>query len=241
MSWTRIRAIFRKELREYRRNGFILATMAIVPLFFIVLPMIEVFAAPPSTPGAHSLLKGGPLTYMLGIPAIVPTTAAAFAIVGERQQGTLEPVLSTPVLREEFLLAKALAVLAPSLAISYGWYAVVLICAGLFANPVLSAAIFRAPELLAQAFFTPLIAGWSISSSIAISARSSDVRVAQQLGSLVSLPPLAMAVLMSFYVVHPTAGLVAGLALVLIVIDGLGWKAMLAMFNRERLLTGTKA
>ena len=240
MSWTRVRAIFRKELREYRRNGFILATMAIVPLFFIVLPMIEVFAAPASTPAARSLLKGGPLTYMLGIPAIVPTTAAAFAIVGERQQGTLEPVLSTPVRRGEFLAAKALAVLVPSLAISYGWYAVVLVCAGLCANPVLSAAIFRAPELLAQAFFTPLIAGWSISSGIAISARSGDVRVAQQLGSLVSLPPLAMAVLVSFYVVHPTVGLVLGLAATLVVVDGLGWKAMLAMFDRERLVTGTK-
>ncbi|HUB71655.1 MAG TPA: ABC transporter permease subunit [Acidimicrobiales bacterium] len=240
MSWTRVRAIFRKELREYRRNGFILATMAIVPLFFIVLPMIEVFAASPSTPAAHSLLKGGPLTYMLGIPAIVPTTAAAFAIVGERQQGTLEPVLSTPVRREEFLIAKALAVMAPSLAISYGWYCFVLVCAALFANPELSAAIFRAPELLAQVVFTPLIAGWSISSSIAISARSSDVRVAQQLGSLVSLPPLAMAVLVSFYVVHPTAGLVIGLAALLVLVDTLGWKAMLAMFNRERLVVGAK-
>ena len=240
MSWTRVRAILRKELREYRHNGFILGTMAIFPLFFIVLPMIEVFVAPPSTPGADSLLKGGPLTYMLGIPAIVPTTAAAYAIVGERQQGTLEPVLSTPVRREEFLVAKGLAVLVPSLAISYGWYAVVLVCAGLFANPVLSAAIFRAPELVAQAFFTPLIAGWSISSSIAISVRSSDVRVAQQLGSLVSLPPLAMAILVSFYVVHPTVRLVLGLAALLVVIDALGWKAMLAMFNRERLVTGTK-
>jgi hypothetical protein len=93
---------------------------------------------------------------------------------------------------------------------------------------------------LAQALFTPLVAGWSVSSSIAISARSSDVRVAQQLGSLVSLPPLAMAVLVSFYVVHPTVELVLGLAAVLVVIDGLGWKAMLAMFDRERLVTATK-
>ncbi len=177
---------------------------------------------------------------MLGIPAIVPTTAAALAIVGERQQGTLEPVLSTPVRREEFIVAKVLAVLVPSLAISYGWYGVVLVCAGLFANPALSAAIFRAPELLAQAVFTPLIAGWSISSGIAISARSSDVRVAQQLGSLVSLPPLAMAVLVSFNAIRPTVGVALGLGAVLVVIDALGWKAMLAMFNRERLVTATK-
>jgi ABC-2 type transport system permease protein len=49
-----------------------------------------------------------------------------------------------------------------------------------------------------------------------------------------------MAVLVSFYVVHPTVELVLGLAAVLVVIDGLGWKAMLAMFDRERLVTATK-
>jgi len=47
---------------------------------------------------------------MLAIPALVPATLAAFAIVGERQQGTLEPVLGTPIHREELLLGKALAV-----------------------------------------------------------------------------------------------------------------------------------
>ena len=50
-----------------------------------------------------------------------------------------------------------------------------------------------------------------------------------------------MAVLVSFYVVRPTLVLVLGLAAVLVVVDGLGWKAMLAMFNRERLVTATKA
>jgi ABC-type Na+ efflux pump permease subunit len=56
---------------------------------------------------------------MLGIPALVPATLAAYAVVGERQQGTLEPVLSTPIRREELLLGKALAVLIPLVAISY--------------------------------------------------------------------------------------------------------------------------
>lgn len=38
-SWTRVRAIFRKELREYRRNRFVVVTtMALVPLIFILAP-----------------------------------------------------------------------------------------------------------------------------------------------------------------------------------------------------------
>jgi hypothetical protein len=34
MSYRRVRAIFRKELREYRRNGNVIATMSILPLIF---------------------------------------------------------------------------------------------------------------------------------------------------------------------------------------------------------------
>jgi hypothetical protein len=49
-----------------------------------------------------------------GHPGAGAATVAAYAIVGERQQGTLELVLTTPVRREEFLLAKALDALIPA-------------------------------------------------------------------------------------------------------------------------------
>src|SRR5437868_13917626 len=44
-SWTRVRAILRKELRDYRRNRFVIGTMAATPLLFITLPMIQLFVA----------------------------------------------------------------------------------------------------------------------------------------------------------------------------------------------------
>jgi ABC-type Na+ efflux pump permease subunit len=43
------------------------------------------------------------------IPVTVPSVVCAYAVVGEREQGTLEPVLTTPIRREEFLIAKVLA------------------------------------------------------------------------------------------------------------------------------------
>ena len=127
---------------------------------------------------------------MLGIPVLVPAALAAYAVVGERQQGTLEPVLTTPIRREEFLLGKALAVLAPALAVAY-----VRVrrrrsprspCSR---TPAVASAVIRGPELLAQVLFTPLLAAWSIWIGIAISTRTSDARVAQQLSLLASLPP----------------------------------------------------
>jgi ABC-type transport system involved in multi-copper enzyme maturation permease subunit len=238
VSKRRVRAIFRKELREYRRNGFIVLTMAVIPLIFLIQPLVVVFALPAST--AAELSHEHLLLYMLGIPAIVPASVAAYAVVGERQQGTLEPVLTTPIRREEFLLGKALAALVPSVAIAYAVYALFLACVGLFAHPAVASALIRAPDLLAQLLFTPLLAGWSIWAGIAISSRSSDFRVAQQLGVLVSLPSAVVAALIAFNVIHASLGLALGLAAALLLLVGLGWRIMSATFDRERLMTGTR-
>ena len=239
MSATRIRAIFRKELREYRRNGSIVATMAILPLIFVAQPLIQVFSLPASS--ARTLAGKDPLLYMLGIPALVPAALAAYSVVGERQQGTLEPVLTTPIRREEFLLGKALAVLAPALAISYAVFGLSVASIALFAQPAVASAVLRAPELLAQVAFTPLLAGWSVWVGVAISARSNDGRVAQQLSILASLPTVVVTSLIAFGVVHATLGLALALGAGLLAVDVRGWRFVAPMLDRERLITGTRS
>ena len=238
VSRRRVRAVFRKEVREYRRNGFIVLTMAIIPLIFLVQPLIVVFGLPAAA--ANELAHGHLLLYMLGIPALVPAAVAAYAVVGERQQGTLEPVLTTPVRREEFLLGKVLAALVPSVAIAYAVYAFFLACVELFAQPAVASALIRGPDLLAQLLFTPLLAAWSIWVGIAISARASDFRVAQQLGTLASLPTAVLAALVAFNVIHPTLGLALGLGAALLLLDGAGWRIASATFDPERLITGSR-
>jgi ABC-type transport system involved in multi-copper enzyme maturation permease subunit len=234
----RVRAIFRKELREYRHNGSIVSAMAVIPLIFVIPPVINVFALPASS--ASGLRQGHPLLYLLGIPAVVPAVVAAYSVVGERQQGTLEPLLTTPIRREEFLLGKALAALVPSLIVAYGVYALVLAGVELFARPAVASALLQGPELVAQVVFTPLLAGWSIWAGIAVSTRSSDVRVAQQLGMLASLPSVAVTSLIAYNVIHATPGLAFGGAAALLVLDGLGWRVTSAAFDRERLVTGIR-
>lgn len=238
VSMTRVGAIYRKELREYRRNGSVVAAMAVLPVIFVIPPLINIFAL--SSSSAALIAHADVLLYMLGIPAIVPAVIAAYAVVGERQQGTLEPVLTTPIPREEFLLGKALAALVPSLAISFVVYAAVLVCIQLFADPAVASALLHGSEVLAQLLFTPLVAGWSIWIGIAFSTRSSDVRVAQQLGMLASLPTVAVAALIAYDVIHATLVIALGLAGALLVLNRLGWRITSAMFDRERLITGTR-
>ena len=205
MSATRIRAIFHKELRDYRRNRSIVWGMALMSLMYFVITFLLILSQPATDPQI-----GAPLFFMLFIPTIIPAAVAGASVVGEREQGTLEPVLTTPIRSEEFLLGKALAVLVPTLVISYGVVVLILVCVALFAHPGVASAVARSSGMLLLLLFTPLLAGWSIWVGIAISARSRDVRAAQQLGTVASLLPIAVLGVLSWAgVIHQTLPVVA--------------------------------
>ena len=92
LSRRRVRAIFRKELREYRRNRSIVVAMAILPLIFLIQPLVAVFAC--RRLGIRTVSATSTCCCTCSaIPALVPAMLAAYSVVGERQQGTLEPVL----------------------------------------------------------------------------------------------------------------------------------------------------
>ncbi len=238
LSARRIRAVVRKELREYRRNRSVLVAVVIFPLIFLIQPLVAVFIQRSSS--ATSLAQVHLLLYMLAIPVLAPAVLAAYSVAGERQQGSLEPVLATPIRREEFLTGKALAALLPSVAIAYVVYAVFLACVVVFAQPAVAEALLRLPDILAQLLFTPLLAALSIWIAIAISTRSSDARVAQQLSLVGSLPLVVVTSLIAFDVIHATLRLGLGLGAALLLADLLGWRIVPPMFDRERLIIGTR-
>jgi ABC-2 type transport system permease protein len=99
----------------------------------------------------------------------------------------------------------------------------------------------QGPHVLAEILFAPLLAGWSIWVGIGISTRASDVRVAQQLGTLSSIPPLAVVALVSFNVFTPSFTLGVVFALVLLVADVVLFRIVSALFDRERRITGARA
>ena len=226
----------RQERREYRRQRSVVLATAIFPLIFLIQPLFIVFLVPGVS---GSLEQWHLLLYMLAIPVLTPTILAAYAVAGERQQGSLEPVLTTPVPTEEYLLGKALAALVPSVVVAYAGYAIFLACVNLFANADVASAILKVPDIIAQLFLTPLLAGWSTWVGIAISVRSSDVRVAQQISLLANLPLILAASLIAFDTIHPTPALAIGITSVLLIADALGWRIVAPMFDRERLIVGT--
>lgn len=239
---SRVRAVARKEIREFRGNRFILYTMVAMPVLFLLLPMIGLFQlkATASTTAVHAQV-GSALLLMLLTPLILPATIAAHAVVGEREQGTLEPVLTTPVTREELLFGKAAAAMLPAVGIAYLMFAVLALAVRVGAAHAVGDEFWQLPNFLGQLLFAPLLAGWAIWVGMAISARSSDVRVAQQLSTLASLPAAVVTSLLTYRVLTPSVRTAVLLAVVLAALNAVAFRVASAMFDRERLVTGHRA
>jgi ABC-type Na+ efflux pump permease subunit len=233
----RVLAVIRKEFREYRRNRFILVTMAGLPIVLLLILVAETFALPDGvSDDALRRPVGEALLFLQLIPVMLPTTIAAYAVIGEREQRTLETVLTTPVTDRELLAGKAIAAVLPTVAISWLLFGVYVGLAEVFAPQVVVSQIWTVSQAVAMALLAPALAGFGIVVGILVSLRSSDFRVAQQLAVLASAPVIGFVALVTFRVFDPSVGLYAAAAAVVFLLDAVCWRLGLRLFSRERLL-----
>jgi ABC-2 type transport system permease protein len=162
-------------------------------------------------------------------------------VVGERLQGTLEPVLATPLRTGELLLGKAAAAFVPAVAISYGLLALFIASTEAAAHDGVASLLLRGPDVLALLIFTPLLAAWSICVGIAISTKIDDPRAATPVATIASLPTVGMSLLVAYNVLHVTEPLAFAFGLLLLLLSVIGAGAAMRWFDRERLITNADA
>ena len=238
LSRVRVRAVVTKEFREYRRNRMIVLTMGIFPILFLVLPLIPSVTLPETASDALVAgIVGQAMLMLLIVPLMIPTTIAAYSVIGEREQGTLEPVLSTPVTDRELLAGKAMAATVPAVLLAWLLFAVYVSTVRLAAPDAVVDAVWQTGWFAAQAVLAPLLGGFAIIVGMALSARSTDIRVAQQLGGLVTLPVVGGLAAVSYGAVTPSVPFFLSAGAVVAAVDLLGWRGLTRVFDRERLLT----
>ncbi|MFW9960969.1 MAG: ABC transporter permease subunit [Candidatus Thorarchaeota archaeon] len=112
---------------NYVKYGLILIA-AIGPVMLILTVLLIALTAPAAA--AATLVMIDPLlSPMIGIVAIIPASLiSANALVGEREQNTLEPLLCTPLTDRELLLGKLLSSFIPSIALLLGSIIVTEVC-----------------------------------------------------------------------------------------------------------------
>lgn len=234
----RVRAVIRKEFRDYRRHRFILLTMLILPAAFVAIPVGTLFSLPDDIPSSAARFLAAQFTLIfLIVPVALPTAISAHSIIGERNQRSLEPLLSTPISDRELLWGKALAAGLPAVAVAWGIFGLFLLFVS-FGAPQAVAERMAAPGTAAAVLgAVPVIAAFAVVVSLLISERASDVRVAQQLAAFSTLPVIGAAALFTFGVIDFTPFPAAVAAATLVILDVAGWLLLTRLFNRERLLT----
>jgi ABC-2 type transport system permease protein len=172
------------------------------------------------------------------LPLMIPNIIAAYRIVGEKNNRTLEPLLATPICSWELLVGKGLAAFLSAVLVTW-------VGGAIFAAEV--AAISNSPRVLSTVINSgwlvvlfasaPLMALLGIAVAIIVSSRVNDPRTAQQLSSLLILPILG-AMFLQFtgaLVANPALGLV--IAAVLVVLTAASTWLAVRVFQREYILT----
>ncbi len=255
-----------QEVRDLRTNSRIAPLLFIFPLMGIAFPvaitllgpamvteaardpgMMAILGAATSLPDLQGLDMAHALTrYMLRaavgfyllMPVAIASTAAAFSIVGEKQQRTLEPILATPITDREFLVAKLLVCLVPTVAVTWATALVALIL-------VDAITLVRSGEaLLPDRFWlagvgvlAPLLGGAVTLVTMRLSARSVDPQATVQASALAVVPGFLVifGLFGKVFIASFTALLVA-IALT-VVLDLWLFRRVEKTFEREEILT----
>lgn len=181
------------------------------------------------------------LLFFVLIPAILPTVIASYTFVGEKLNRSLEPLLATPTTDAELLAGKSLSIFLPTMLVTWLSFIPFVLLVNFLSAPVIGyAPLPNATWLIGVFLLAPLFCIMAIALNVVVSSRVTDVRAAQQLGSLVVLPVVILfAVSLSgLFALGPLTMLLLTAAVALV---DLGIMSLtLKTFRREEILVRWK-
>jgi len=259
----------RKELRELRKNKFVLPVYLLLPPIAVILPVVFASLAPtimaidqndPVVLAIHRIITTTPefahmgtdeaitrfflrnlVAFYLLLPVGLSSISAAFSIVAEKQQRTLEPILATPITDFEFLIGKLLASLVPSIILT--WAAAILAVVivnwttwGRYQTPLLPDRFWAIGVFL----LAPIMGMASVLAAMRLSAKMSDPQSANQFTGLVIVPTFMVGIGIFGKVLTISMTAVAIACVVLLLLTLFLLRINLKNFQREEILTKWK-
>jgi ABC-2 type transport system permease protein len=186
MAWRVAKKDFRMIVRKKSIIGYTVGLPIVMAIAFSLVVRNSVVGA--NVPEASLGLAS--LTYVFVIlSAVLPTSIAAYSIVGEKVEKSLEPLLATPTTDGELLLGKEIAAFLPGIVSIW-------VGAGIFmgATDYLTYGTFSGYYFpswvpgIELFLLAPLAAMLGVEVAVVLSSRVTDVRGANQLAGLMYLP-----------------------------------------------------
>ena len=235
-NWLPIWLVARRELRDQLRDWRILFPLIVLTLFFPFLMLAGTQQAVETVNqyGAN-LVADRMAPFFLMVVGFFPVTislvVALESFVGEKERGTIEPLLSSPLHDWQMYLGKLLTSITVPMAASYidiGFYLVLLYFQGI-ALPD----FWLVLQMLTLTFAHAVL---MVSASILISTQSTSVRAANLLASFIIIP-VALLIQGETTMIFWGNNLILWLAvLAVLIMTGLLMRVGLAHFRREALI-----
>lgn len=240
MDFGNVWSVAAKDIETYKRKKSIIYSTLVLPILVSALLSLTVKNQVASSPEYQLGLQS--LTYFFVVlSAILPSSIAAYSMVGEKVEKSLEPLLATPMSDDEILLGKSIAAfILPILAVWAGAAIFMVATDYLMFN---SLGFYYFPNWNAGVMLlilAPLAAMFSIELVVIISSRVNDVRSANQLGILLLIPfALVFVAGITGVITFETSNLLI-FSLILIIADVALFILSKSTFNREEILTKWK-
>ena len=265
----RIAALLGKELADLRGNPAVFMPAIITGIISIVMPFIIAVAVPyfagerladssdfriavemyrtqPATRGLdpegaiQAMIFQQFLILLVLTPVAGAMSVAAYAVVGEKQARTLEPLLATPITTFELLAAKVLGALVPGILLAAACFALYVIGVAVLAHPGVYRTLFFPRALLTMFLLGPLAALAALQLAVCVSSRVNDARSAQQIGALIILPITLLLIGEFTSNLQLTTPLLLTISAALAVLDIALMLVAIRLFDRESILTRWK-
>jgi len=265
----RVAALLGKELADLRSNPAIFVPAIITGVISIVMPFVIAIAIPyfsgerladssdfrvalemyRDQPATRSLDPEGAIQAMIFqqflillvlTPVAGAMSVAAYAVVGEKQARTLEPLLATPLTTFELLAGKVLGALVPGIVLVTICFALYVGGVALVAHPGVYRTLFFPGALLTIFLLGPLASLAALQLAVCVSSRVNDARSAQQIGALIILPISALLVAEFTNNVQLTSRVVLLISTFLAMLNVALMIVGIRLFDRESILTRWK-
>ncbi|HXQ93350.1 MAG TPA: hypothetical protein VN739_10125, partial [Nitrososphaerales archaeon] len=195
--------------------------------------------------------SGIPTTYELGLEsltyffvvfaAILPGSIAAYSIVGEKVEKSLEPLLATPTTDGEILLGKSIAAFVLPILAIWGGASIFMAATDYLTHKLLS--YYYYPNWnsgVMLLLLAPLAAIFSIELTVIASSRVSDVRGANQIGGLMFIPFMGVFLAGVEGIITFSINNLLIISLVVLIADVVLFFLSASTFKREEILTRWK-
>lgn len=231
-----------KDFGVVTKSKYILYSLITMPLIMSIgLPLVVLMMLAGTPITVVTSLLGMFTAFFAVMATMLPTVIASYSFVGEKVERSLEPLLATPTTDGELLLGKCLAAFLPSMAATLigaaGYVTVIDLWAYMNHGTIL---LPNWNLALMVGLVAPLACILSVEANVIVSSRVSDVRAAQQLGSMVALPIILVLMVGSLFAFMPADLLALVMSGVLAIAAVALFYVSKATFRREEILTRWK-